>query len=115
MNLFRGRRQFPDDKSPRDALVVGCICATVSLPFAVVLFEVFAMASEVEYPELQLAWPGKLRLLSFKQRWNWKDTRPSAVKVMAARFVHEGFFKIGFEIWKLRVCRGPVPNFDPSP
>jgi hypothetical protein len=60
---------------------------------------------EPEFPEKQLTWPIKLKVLfaNFKQRWDFAKTKPGTVKLMCARFVHEGFQKIALELLMQKV------------
>ena len=95
--------QFPDETAFRDKLIVGLICCAVSLPFTLVLAESFAKSNEPEFPENQLNWPAKLKVLRPIQRWDWARTRPGKVEVMCARFSHEPM-KIPVELFMARAC-----------
>ena len=79
---------------------MGLICTAVALPFTYILGEVFTVSGEPEFPELQLTWPIKLKVLfvTFKQRWNWAEVKPGKAYVMSAQFIHEGFTKILIEL-----------------
>ena len=90
--------QFPDDSSGRDKLVVGLICAAVSVPFTYVLVEAFAKSNEPEFPECQLSWPARFRFVRPVEHWDWTVSRPGPVRVMMARWAHEGLGKICFEL-----------------
>ena len=43
------------------------ICCAVALPFTAVIAEAFATSSEAEFPELQLTWPLKYRVLQWRR------------------------------------------------
>ena len=66
--------RFPDDDVPEHKVIVALICCAVAIPFIYVLGEAFTKSSEAEFPELQLSWPWKYRILKWRQRWNWAET-----------------------------------------
>ena len=99
--------QFPDETSIRDKIVVGLICTAVAVPFTNIIGEVFAKSNEPEFPDLQLSWPLKvwtrLLFLRWKDPWDWRRSRPGALRAMAARWAHDTPGKALYELFMQRV------------
>ena len=61
-------------------LTVALICCAVAIPFTYIIAEAYAKAGEPEFPEQQLTWPLQYRLMRWKERWDWANSRPGKAR-----------------------------------